>query len=460
MTAAHLTIAKLRDGWHRLTVDAPGVEAPDQRPWYIIALRTVIALARDLVRGDLTLWAMSLVYTTLLSLVPLLAISFSILKGFGVHNQIEPMLYELLAPLGEKSVEITERIIGFVENVKVGVLGSLGFALLFYTVISLMQKIERAFNRAWRVGRERSLGQRFRDYLSVLVIGPVAMFTAVGVSATVMNASVVESLAAIEPLGDIIKVAGRLVPFAMIVGVFTFMYAFIPNTQVRIRPALAGGLVSGVLWYSIGWIFAAFVVGAGKYTAIYSTFATLILFMIWLYLGWLILLIGSSIAFYVQNPKYALGQTSRNGLVQRDRETIGLAIMALVAERFYRQGPAWSLASLAAMLRIRSDQIDNVVSDLEGSGLLKATADQPPGFLPGRPMEETSVAHVLTALRGQGSEVLPADAPWAASVLDLVGRTDRYLEANFQDISLKQLGRLIHKATGPERSGSAEHAGP
>ena len=96
--------------------------------------------------GQLTLRAMSLVYTTILSLVPLLAISFSILKGFGVHNQVEPMLLNLLAPLGNKGVEITERIVGFVDNVKVGVLGSLGFVLLFYTVVSLMQKIERTFN--------------------------------------------------------------------------------------------------------------------------------------------------------------------------------------------------------------------------------------------------------------------------------------------------------------------------
>ena len=129
--------------------------------WGLRVLRVSYALIRDLREGQLTLRAMSLVYTTILSLVPLMAISFSILKGFGVHNQVEPVLLNLLAPLGDKGVEISERIVGFMDNVKVGVLGSLGFVLLFYTVVSLMQKIERAFNYVWQIKTERP-GRRGR----------------------------------------------------------------------------------------------------------------------------------------------------------------------------------------------------------------------------------------------------------------------------------------------------------
>ena len=122
--------------------------------------RVLYVLVKELMGGQLNLRAMSLVYTTLLSMVPLLAVSFSVLKGFGVHNRIEPLLYNLLLPLGPNGVEITEKIIGFVENVKVGVLGSVGFALLIYTVIALMQKIESAFNYVWRIDHLRSMSQR------------------------------------------------------------------------------------------------------------------------------------------------------------------------------------------------------------------------------------------------------------------------------------------------------------
>ncbi len=374
-------------------------------PWRsapVMALRMAAAIGRDLARGQLTLWAMSLVYTTLLSLVPLLAISFSILKGFGVHNQIEPMLLSLLEPLGSKGAEITARIIEFVDNVKVGVLGSLGFAMLIYTVVSLMQKIERAFNMVWHVERERSLGQRFRDYLSVLVIGPALVFAAVGIGASITSHAMVGTLAAIEPLGSMIRMAGKLIPFLMIAGAFSFMYAFIPNTKVGMRAALSGGLVAGLMWNVLGWIFAAFVVGSAKYTAIYSTFATLILFMIWLYVAWLILLIGANICFYLQHPAYLRGQGGAGRLSHRAREKLALTLTVLIAQHHYRQRPAWSAEALSEQLRIRNDPVHDVLSALERANLIKATADRPPTYLPARPFEEVTLDEVLAATRRGG----------------------------------------------------------
>jgi membrane protein len=114
----------------------------------ILPMRIAVAVTFDILQGQLTLRAMSLVYTTLLSLVPLLAISFSILKGFGVHNKIEPFLQGVLEPLGEKGVEITNQVIDFVNNVQVGVLGFVGFLLLFYTVISTSRR-NAAFRRRY-----------------------------------------------------------------------------------------------------------------------------------------------------------------------------------------------------------------------------------------------------------------------------------------------------------------------
>ena len=145
---------------------------------FISSLRISHLIIRDLIEGMLNLRAMSLVYTTILALVPLLAVSFSVLKGFGVHNQIEPLLLNFLLPLGDQGIEISAKIIGFVENTKAGVLGSLGLALLLYTVISLLQKIEQSFNYTWHVVELRSIGKRFSDYLTVVMVGPVLLFSA------------------------------------------------------------------------------------------------------------------------------------------------------------------------------------------------------------------------------------------------------------------------------------------
>ena len=143
------------------------------RAFLVKTLRLLAVSSRDFSEGLINLRAMSLVYTTLLSLVPLLAVSFSVLKGFGVHNQIEPLLLNFLAPLGPKGGEIAASIIGFVENLNVKVLGAVGLAVLLYTVFSLIQKIEDAFNDIWRVRRQRSLARKISDYMSVLLIGPV-----------------------------------------------------------------------------------------------------------------------------------------------------------------------------------------------------------------------------------------------------------------------------------------------
>ena len=122
---------------------------------YVRLLRVIYTVLHELADGQLSLRAMSLVYTSLLALVPLLAVSFSVLKAFGVHNQLEQILFNVLSPLGDKGHELTALIIEFVDNVKVGVLGSLGLGLLFYTVISMVQKVERAFNYTWRVSHPR-----------------------------------------------------------------------------------------------------------------------------------------------------------------------------------------------------------------------------------------------------------------------------------------------------------------
>ena len=143
-------------------------------------LRVLWAVVRDILTGQLTLRAMSLVYTTLLSIVPLIAFSFSVLKAFGFHERVQPLLYEFFAPLGPKGTELADRIIQFVDNVKGGVLGTIGLLLLVFTVISMIQKVEHSANWIWRVDKPRSLARKFSDYLSVILVGPVLMLAAMG----------------------------------------------------------------------------------------------------------------------------------------------------------------------------------------------------------------------------------------------------------------------------------------
>jgi len=416
-------------------------DIPSWKAHLVRATRILFAVIRDLKDGQLTLRAMSLVYTTLLSLVPLLAVSFSVLKAFGVHNQIEPLLLNLLTPLGPQGTEITTSIIGFVEKMKVGVLGAIGVALLFYTVVSLMQKIEGAFNYAWRVTQVRPLHQRFSDYLSVVMIGPVLVFSAIALTGTVMSNGFVVWLSEFEVLGWLIAGLSRLVPYLLIIAAFAFIYIFIPNTKVKIVPALYGALVAGVLWETAGRIFASVVVSSSSYVAIYSAFAALIFFLIWLYVGWLILLVGANISFYIQNPDYVSSPRRELNLSNHMKERLALAIMLHVARNFYHDKIALTGKQLANRLRIPSDIIEQVLAALERQSLISQTNDKIARYLPAQPLDEMSVADVLQAIRhaNEDRHLNPAMLPPDTEVDAVFEQMNSTLKDAFAEQTIKQL---------------------
>lgn len=383
--------------------DRPLNEMPRWQRTLVSLVRLAFAVGRDLASGHLTLRAMSLVFTTLLAFVPLMAVSFSVLKGFGVHNQLQPTLHNFLAPLGERAEEITDNIIGFVENIEVGVLGALGLAFLLYTAVSLIQKIEEAFNFTWNVSRSRSLVRKLSDYFSVMLIGPLLVFVALGITATLASTEVVQALLAIEPFGTLYRWGTRLVPFVLVISAFAFIYMLMPNTRVQFGAALFGAVIAGIAWETIGHLFARFVVTSTNYTAIYSGFAILLLFMIWLYLSWLILLTGSSIAFYRQYPEYlARGGRSAARLAPAQQERLALAIMGVTARAFDEGAQPPGRDTLSHRLGVPMETVQRVLDALERARLVRTTNGEPPGYIPARPPSRITVKAVLDAIRCEG----------------------------------------------------------
>ena len=418
---------------------------PSTLPWWKAAplwlLRTVYVITREALEGQLNLRAMSLVFTTLLSMVPLLAVSFSVLKGFGVHNQAEPILLGLFEPLGDRGVEVTRQIIGFVDNIKVGVLGSLGIGLLIYTVVSVIQKVESAFNYTWRVGRSRSFARRFSTYLSTIIIGPVLLFTALGVMASLMNSSVVQAIVSIEPFGSLYRTLSLMIPTLLIIAAFTFAYAFIPNTSVRLGAALTGGVVAGLLWNLTGKVFATFIVASTNYTAIYSSFAIILFAMIWLYLSWLIVLIGASVAFYQQHPEFLIAERRGNTLSNRSKERLALLIMTLIGQNFYQHRHSWSLEALARRLKISADALDILLKDFEQGGLLIQTDAEPPTYVPARPLETTTVKQVLDLVRSadEGFLLNTTSLTEAVEVDKIMSQIEHAVEESLGGKTIKEL---------------------
>lgn len=387
-------------------------------------LRGFTGIVREATEGQLTLRAMSLVYTTLLSVVPLLALSFSVLKAFGAHNAVEPLMLNLLEPLGEQGVEITQNVLSFVDNMRVGVLGFVGLIFLVYTVIALVQKIEMAFNGIWHVEGVRSLSQRFSNYLSVIMIGPLLVVSALGVTATVMSSALMQRVTAVEPVGTLFETASSLLPFALIVAAFTFIYVFVPNTRVRFVPALIGAVAAGILWQGAGWVFATLVAGSTRFDAIYSGFAIVIMLLIWIYVAWLILLIGSNVAFYIQHPEYMRVRGAGARVSSAMRERLGLHLMVLVASRFRAGGVAPSLDEIAARLKVPSRSLAGPVAALRKAGLLVLTGDDEPRYLPGRDLAEIEVNAILDVLRRDEDDALYRRLEGETVVEDTLSRVE------------------------------------
>lgn len=388
--------------------------------WLATAMRYLYAMLRDVFSGEITMRGMSLVYTTLLSVVPLIAFSFSVLKGFGVHEQLESQMYLLLEPLGDKGAEITDNVMKLVRNVNGGVLGGVSLAFFIYTAISMVQKVEESFNFVWHVGAARSFARRFTEYMFVLLVGPVAIVIALGMITSLQNEAFVQFLLNNDIVGPLFVATSKLTPYLLIIAVFTFVYMFIPNTKVRFRAALTGGLAGGFMWASIGLLFTAFVVNSVRTQAVYASFAIAVIALIWIYLNWIVLLLGAQIAFYVQNPAYLKLGRQEPRLSNALRERLALNIMLIVGQAFRQPGLTVNVESLSRKLALPSLTVAPVIDELVGDGLL--TSNEEDCLLPGREMARVSLDDILGVVRSSEMSFLRHRPNWSAEV-EALGKT-------------------------------------
>lgn len=407
----------------------------------VFLVRLAYQIAQQFRDQKLHLQSTSLAYMTLLSLAPLLAVAFSVLKGFGVQNQLEPMLMQSLEPLGERGEELGERILTFVNNLNFTVLGFTGIALLFWTVISLLQKVEEAFNAIWRVPSIRSWSRRFSDYLSVTLVGPVFMITALSLTTVVLDSESVRQVASIEPFGWFIVGLGRLVPYVLVCAAFAFLYAFLTNVRVRLIPALAGGIFAAVAWYGIGNLFASFVASSSRYSAIYSGFAAIILFIIWLNVGWLIILVGAHISRYWQNPELLQRANADYHYEYGQREAVALEVMALIGHAYYFNEPGWTLEALAARGYGQSpDQLETLIQSLQDKHLIVATQEDPAAYLPARAIETISLRDIMAAARPREQPTIRLPA-----VQNAIDHMNTAIASSFEGRTLRELVLMDHK---------------
>jgi len=400
-------------------------------------LRYLYAVLRDMFAGQLTLRAMSLVYTTLLSVVPLIAFSFAVLKGFGVDQLLEDKMYLLLEPLGEKGREITDNVMRLVQNVNGGLLGGVSLAFFMYTAISMVQKVEEAFNYAWYVSKPRSFARRFTEYVFVLTIGPVAIVLALGMIGSLQDEGVVKYLLENQIAGPLFVATSKVTPFLLVTGAFAFLYWFIPNTKVRLSSALVGGVAGGFLWATLGVLVATFIVNSARTMSVYGGFAIAITALIWLYLNWLVLLVGAQLAYYHQNPAYLRIGRREPRLSSSMRERLALNIMLLVGQAFRNPEATLTIADISDRLGIPSITLEPILAGLEENGMLTSTeAEQ---LLPGRDTASIALGDVLATVREFGETGSISRPRWSSPIEEIGNRLDKAVASSVDGKTLAEL---------------------
>ena len=402
-----------------------------------IVLRYSYAVFRDVFSGQLTLRAMSLVYTTLLSIVPLLAFSFTMLKGYGMHEEVATRLYMILEPLGDSGRDFTDNLLRVVNSVNIRALVGFGLVFFIYAAISMVQKIEASFNYVWYVDKPRSFARRFVEYITVLSVGGLLILVALTMISVLQSAALIEYLVNNTLFGPPIAAAGKLLPYAIVCAVFTFLYIIVPNTKVRFSSALIGGVAGGIMWATASVIFATFVAGSVRSNAVYAGFAVPISLLIWVYLNWLILLIGSQIAFYTQNRAYLRIGRREPRLSNAMRERLALNLMLLVGREFRQPTSGVTLRTLSDTLQIPSITLAPMVKSLEQGGLLSATESD--HLQPGREMSRILLNDILAVVRVEGETGSHRTPKWSDEIESLGATMDDAVAATVGELSLSDL---------------------
>jgi membrane protein len=389
-----------------------GHKLPPRRFFWITQLRILLLAIRRFIEDKCDSRASALTFYSLLSIVPIVAMAFAVAKGFGV----EKMLAEQLLAKLEGHEEVAQRIISFaqslLENTKGGAIAGVGIVVLFWTVIKVLSTIEASFNDIWGVKTARGIGRKLADYLSVMMICPILLITASSITVLVTTriAVMVERLSFLGYLANVIVWFLKILPYGVIWLVFTFIYAFMPNTKVEFKSALWAGTLAGTIYQLIQFSYITFQVGVANYGAIYGSFAALPLFLVWLQLSWVILLLGAEFSFAHQNVATYEFESDCRSVSHSFKQLVALLIASLCVKRFLVAEEPLAAEDFSRELEVPIRLVRSVIFELTDTRVLSQVQVKDRDELAYQPacdIHSLTVASIMERLDQRGIETIP-----------------------------------------------------
>ncbi|MGM9797618.1 MAG: YihY/virulence factor BrkB family protein [Parabacteroides sp.] len=379
---------------------------------YINIIKTLILAFRGFLEERLQTKASALTYSTLLSIVPMLAVLLGIAKGFGLQATVREELYNYfpghVMELG-KAFEFVER---YLVQAQGGVILGVGFIFLFYTVVNLISSIEDTFNEIWQIPKSRPWYRKVSDYLALFLIVPVLMTASSGLSIfmSTLRSSFWGQYFFLTPLLEWVL---KLAPFVITSLVFMGLYVFLPNTKVRLLNGLIAGLLAGCAFQLFQNLYISGQIWVSKYNAIYGSFAALPLLLLWLQLSWLICLFGAEIAFASQNVrKFSFERDSQN-ISRRYKDFLTLLIASLIVKRFACRQPPYTADELSSTYRIPIRLTSQILFSLLQLGIINEVNygldERVIHYQPAIDIHQLSVGYLLNRMDCEGSEDFKID---------------------------------------------------
>jgi membrane protein len=405
--------------------------------------RIFFIVTREAKEDKITLRASALTFTVVLSLVPMLALGTAVLKGLGAGDQMRIAAYKFIdqfesaaetlnfnqgeeqpatadkpaqAPVKDaeskepaaeqqsQSGNLTghlhsavDKIFAYVDRTNFATLGTFGIVGMVLAALGVLGSIEQSMNAIWQTRRGRGLGRKIIDYMALMILLPISVNLALAASTTVQSSALYARFQDVLPIfmyGFFLK----LLPLLILVLTFTLLYRFIPNTKVELFPALGGGLFGGFSWYAVQIIYIKLQIGVAKYNAIYGSFATLPLFFLWIYVAWVVFLIGAEVAFAVQVWKHY--QWEKVKLSPVVKLAMAFDIMEAALNDFTARRVT-DKSTLALHLNRADNSISVIVNDLVEGGMLRQVSGKLEGYVPAAPSAQLKPVEIMDIIFGK-----------------------------------------------------------
>jgi len=378
-------------------------QATNLKQYAINNLKILILSAQGFIKDHGALRASALTLYTLLSIVPVIAMCFGIAKGFGFEQSLEAHLLKQVEEQDTLVISLLEMAKNMLESTKGGIVAGFGVALLFWTVLKVISNIEDSFNHIWKVEKARTLARKLSDYLSLMLFAPILI-----VAANSINIFVQVKLAA---LINTIALPGTIfalqllayLPIIILWVLFSFIFIFMPNTQVTYKSGIFAGIVTGTAYYIIQSAYISLQVGVSSYNAIYGSFAALPLFLVWLQITWVIMLFGSELSYYHQNLNFYHSNKKFHHLNFKSKKAIALIIMQKIIHRFQQLNlPSYTPKELSLELNIPINIIQKTLDELSLCKLLIQLTAPETSYQPSRSINLLSEADIIKALENKG----------------------------------------------------------